>query len=185
MRFSGNPQKNPITGSELLPATDTSSGNDVAITPIVLTQFVQANMGLANGSTQGAVSGADGTKLSALRTKAQDDALLAQLGQIPFPVFIGTPVNGTIEIYRNVLNNSVVFDFMWFALSSGSTNLTVKIDGNPVNGFENINITTVSNGATATANKTLASGSILALTFDASNSPQNLRLSIKGNITLT
>lgn len=183
-RFSDNPQKNPLSGTELMAATDAASGNDIAITPLVLTQFVTENMGLANGSSQGAVSGPNGDKLNALYSKAQIDNLLAQLGQVPFPIFIGTPVDGTIEIFRNVTGNAMVFDFMWFALASGSTNLTVLIDGTPVTGWTGINITSASNGAVATAAKTLLSGSILALQFSASSTPKNLRLSLLSNLAL-
>lgn len=183
-RFSDNPNKNPLAGTEKIAATDPSTGSDICITPDALTQFVQENMGLASGSAQGAISGPNGDKLNALRTKAQDDLIFAQVGQIPFPIFIGTPVDGTIEIYRNVLGNSIVFDFMWFALSSGSTTLSLLVDGTPITGWTNIPVTTASSGAVATAAKTLPAGSILALKFAGSMSPQNLRLSLKGNLTL-
>lgn len=182
-RFSDNPVKSPLTGSEDVPATDTSTGDDIVVTPDAITSYAQANMGLASGSSQGLVSGSNGDKLQALYTKAEIDALLAQAAQQPFYVFIGSPVDGSVEFVRNVLSNDVVLDFAWFALSSGSTNLTVTIDGTPVTGLDNLNITTASSGANATAANTLPAGSILGLTFTDSDSPQNLRLSIRGDMT--
>lgn len=184
-RFSDNPQKSPLSGSEILPGTDTDTDDDIAITPDAITQYAQDNMALASGTNQGLVSGPEADKLTGLRTDAATDALLAQLGQIPFPIFIGTPVDGAIQIYRNVLSNNVEFDFMDYALSSGSTNLTVTIDGTPVTGWSAKNITTASGSASATAAKTLIPGAVLGLTFAGSSSPQNLRLSLKGNLTLT
>ncbi len=183
-RFSDNPIKSQLAGNERIGATDISTGDDCAITPDVLVQFAQDNLLPATGSQQGVVSGPDGDKLTALRTNAQNDALNVQLGQIPFPIFIGSPVDGFIEIYRNVLDNSILFDFMWFALASGSTNLTVKIDGTPVTGWTSVPITSASNGAQSTAANTLPAGSILGLQFSASNSPVNLRLTLKGDIVL-
>lgn len=183
-RFSDNPQKSPLTGSELLAATDTDTGNDIAITPDALTQYAQENMSLAGGSENGLMTGAQSNKLNALRTDAATDLLLAQLGQIPFPIFIGTPVDGTIELYRNVLGNNIVFDFMYFELSSGSTNVSVLIDGTPITGWSSVPVTTASGSAAATAAKTLAPGSVLSLTFAGSSTPQNLRLSLKGNLSL-
>jgi len=185
-RFSDNPIKNPLAGSELIPATDPSTGDDIALTPVLITIFAQQNMGLASGSNQGSVSGPNGDKLTALRTNAATDLLLAQLGQIPFPIFIGTPVNGTIEIYKNVLGNDVVFDFMYLSLASGSSNLTVNINGTPITGWSGINVTsTPSAKVTATAAKTLHADDVLSLTFAGSSTPTNLRASLKGNLTLT
>lgn len=184
-RFSDNPVKNPLQGNELIPGTDPDTDDDFSVTPEILTQFAQENMGLANGTTQGAMSGAQSEKLNDLYTRAELDAIIAQLGQFPFPVFIGTVVDGFIEIYRNVLGEPVVFDFMWFALSSGSTTLTVKIDGVAVTGWTNVAVTTASGGASATADKTLPAGSILGLEFSGSGGPPtNLRLTLKGNLDL-
>ena len=115
----------------------------------------------------------------------EDDLKDAQLGQIPFPIFIAAPVNGFTEIYRNVLGNSIEFNFMWYALSSGSATLTLKIDGTPITGWTSVALTTASGGATATAAKTLPSGSILGLEFSSCAAPTNLRLSLKGNMVLT
>ncbi len=184
-RFGDNPLKNPLSGSEIIAATDPSSGDDCGITPDVLTQFAQENMGLANGTSQGLVSGPNGDKLNSLRTNAQNDLLNAQLGQIPFPIFIGSPVDGFIEVYQNVLDNSIVFDFMYFALASGSTNLTVKIDGTPVTGWSNVPVTSSGGGAVAAAAKTIAPGSVLGLQFSGGSTPVNLRVTLKGDVTLT
>jgi hypothetical protein len=184
--IGSNPIKNPLAGNELIPAADPSNtAQDCDLTPDILTSYAQENMSLASGSTQGLVSGPNGDKLEALRSNAQINALLAQLGAVPFPIFIGTPVDGVIEIYRHVLANDVVFDFCNYALSSGSTNLTVNINGTPITGWSGLNTSNVSQQATASAAKTLKLGDILSLSFTGSALPKNLRLSLKGNLTLT
>lgn len=184
-RLGDNPTKDPLAGNERIAATDPSTDSDVCLTPDILTVYAQENMGLANGSSQGAMSGPQADKLDALPTAAELESTHTQLGQFPFPIFIPNPVDGFVEIFRNVLDNDIVWDFCWFALSSGSTILTLYIDGDPIVGWSNMPITTESSGATATSNKTLAPGSILGIGFAGSAAPENLRLTLKGDITLT
>lgn len=184
-RFSDNPVKNPLAGNELLAGTDSNNDTDICVTPDILVQYTQDNMGLASGTSQGAMSGAQAEKLDDLYTRAELDGIIAQLGQFPFPVFFGTVSDGFVEVYRNVLDESVTFEFMWFQMSSGSSLLTVKIDGVAVTGWTSIPIGTVSDGASATAANVLPSGSVLGFEFAGSGgSPTNLRLTLKGNIDL-
>ncbi len=184
-RLGDNPIKDPLAGNEKLAGTDPDTNVDFCVTPDILSQFIQENMGLANGSSQGAMSSEQSVKLDALYTRAELDVILAAHSQFPFPIFFGTVSDGFVEIYRNVLDEPVEFDFMWYQMSSGSSLLTVKIDGVAVTGWTGIPISTVSNGATATAAKTLPSGSVLGLEFSGSGgSPANLRLTLKGNLVL-
>lgn len=184
-RFGDNPIANPVPANALIPFEDPTNDDDFCVTPAILTSFVQEHMALANGTNNGLMSGAQADKLNALYTKAQLDSFFTQLGQFPFPVFIASPVDGFIEVYQNVLGNEVVFDFMYFDLSSGSTFLTVKIDGVPVTGWTNVLITNVSGGAVATAAKTIPPAGILGLEFSGSGAPENLRVTMKGNVVLT
>jgi hypothetical protein len=184
-RLGDNPTKTDLSGVERIAGTDPDTDEDFCVTPDILSQFVQENMALASGTSQGAMSGAQAEKLNALYTRSELDAIIGQLGQFPFPVFIGTVVDGFIEIYRNVLDESVVFDFMYFQMSSGSTLLTVKIDGVAVTGWTGVPISTASGAATATAAKTIAPGGVLGLEFSGSGgTPSNLRLTLKGDIDL-
>ncbi len=141
-------------------------------------------MGLANGTSQGAMSGAQATKLDALYTRAELDVILTAHNQFPFPIFFGTVTNGFVEVYRNVLGQAVVFDYLYQGMSSGSSLVTVKIDGTPVTGWTSVPCNVAGGSATATAAKTLAPGSVLGLEFAGSGgTPSNLRLTLKGNIS--
>lgn len=184
-RLGDNPIKNPLAGNEKLVGTDPNTDLDFCVTPDILSQFVQDTMGLASGTSQGAMSGAQAEKLDALYTRAELDAIFATLSQFPFPVFFGTVSDGFVEIYRNVLDESVVFDFLYFGMSSGSSLVTVKIDGTPVTGWTNVALSSVGGSATASAAKTLAPGAVLGLEFSGSGGPAtNLRLTLKGDIDL-
>lgn len=184
-RFGDNPVKNPLAGNELLPGTDQDTDDDICVTPAILSQYTQDNMGLASGTSQGAMSGAQSEKLNALYTRSELDAKLAALGQFPFPIFFGTVSDGFVEVYRNVLDQSVEFDFFYFGMSSGSSIVTVKIDGTPVTGWTSIPLNSSGGSATATAAKTLAPGAVLGLEFAGSGgTPSNLRLTLKGDLSL-
>lgn len=184
-RLGDNPIKDPLVGNEEIAGTDPDTNSDFTTTPDILTQFVQENLGLANGSSQGAMSSAQYEKLEALYTRAELDVILAAHNQFPFPIFFGTVSDGFVEVYRNVLDQSVEFSFMWFQMSSGSSLLTVKIDGVAVTGWTGVPISTASGGAVASANKTLPAGSVLGLEFaGSSGSPTNLRLTLRGDIVL-
>jgi hypothetical protein len=172
-RLGDNPIKDPLAGNERIAGTD------------ILTQYVQENLGLANGSSQGAMSSEQYEKLNDLYTREELDVILTAHNQFPFPIFFGTVSDGFVEVYRNVLDQSVDFDFMWFQMSSGSSLLTVKIDGVAVTGWTGVPISTVSGGAIATAAKTLPAGSVLGLEFSGSGgSPTNLRLTLRGDLVL-
>lgn len=169
-----------------IPGTNEDTSEDICVTPDILTLYAQENMPLAGGAvTRGLISGDNADKLTALYTKAELDAIFTQFRQFPFPVFIGSPVDGSIELYRNVLDNDVVFESLWFGLSVGSGFLTVTIDGTPITGLDNIAISG-SSGAIATAANTLPPGSILGFTFAGMDpASENLRVTLRGKITLT
>lgn len=184
-RLGDNPIKNPLAGNEKIAGTDPDTGDDFSVTPDILTQFVQEGMSLASGTSQGLMSGAQAEKLNDLYTRAELDAIFGQLGQFPFPIFFGTVSDGFVEVYRNVLDQSVEFDFFYFGMSSGSSIVTVKIDGTPVTGWTSIPLNSSGGSATATAAKTLAPGAVLGLEFAGSGgTPSNLRLTLKGDLSL-
>ncbi len=183
-RLGDNPVKDPLAGNEKLTGTDPNTGNDFCVTPDILTQFVQDNLGLASGTSQGAMSGAQAEKLNALYTRAELDVILAAHNQFPFPIFFGTVTNGFVEVYRNVLGQAIVFDYFYQAMSSGSSLVTVKIDGTPVTGWTSVPVNVAGSQVFATAAKTLAPGSVLGLEFAGSGgTPTNLRLTLKGAIS--
>lgn len=184
-RFGDNPIYSDPPGDLRIPCEDLTTDDDYCLTPDILTTFAQENMPLATGSENGLISGANADKLTALYTKAELDALFAQTAQFPFPIFIASPSDGFIEVFQNVLDNDVVWDAAAFALSSGTGYLTVKIDGTPITGWDNLHLTSTPGSATATAAKTLAPGSVLGLEFSAGATPVNLRLTLKGDVTLT
>lgn len=185
-RLGDNPVKNPLAGNELLAGTDPSNDSDFCVTPEILTQYAQDHMAIAGPAGQGAMSAAQAEKLDALFSRGDLDFIFNQLFQFPFPIFIGTVVNGFIEVYRNVLGNAVVFDYFYFGMSSGSSIVTVKIDGVAVTGWTNIPVNTGGGQVFATAAKTMAPGSVLGLEFSGSGgTPANLRLTLKGQVTPT
>lgn len=184
-RFGDNPVKDPLAGNELLAGTDPGTGDDICVTPEILTQYAQENMSPAGGGEPGLMTAAQADKLNDLYTKAELDAIFAQLGQFPFPIFIGTVVNGFIEIYRHVLAEPVVFDYFYFGMSSGSSTVTVKINGVAVTGWTGIPVNSSGGTATATAAKTMNPGDVLGLEFTGSGgTPSNLRMTLKGNVSL-
>ncbi len=70
-------------------------------------------------------------------------------------------------------------------MSSGSSLVTIKIDGTPVTGWTSFPVNVAGGIATATAAKSMAPGSVLGIQFASSGgTPANLRLTLKGNITL-
>lgn len=184
MRFNANPAQNPLIGTEAIPATDISSGNDCKITPVVLTEFARSTMALASGSNNGLMSGSQAARLNGLYSNEAINAFLAQVGQVSVPLFFPDVADGTIEVFENVLDNDVVFSRMGFGLSSGSTIMTARIDAVPVTGWTNLAVTSGDGTATATAARTIAPGSILSLQFSSSGTPENLRLTLRGDMDL-
>ena len=167
-RFSGNPQKSPLAGNEDIAATDPSTGNDIAITPLVITQFVATNMGVAAGSTNGLIDAASYAKLLALDTQAQTNVRVGQLAEMPFPIFFSAPANGTFVIYQHILDIAIQLQNGYFFCSAGSTNVTILKNGSAIPGFTSVPATTVpaqysvSGGST---NYTFNIGDILSINF--------------------
>jgi hypothetical protein len=140
-------------------------------------------MTLATGSTQGLVSGANGDKLTGLPSEGQ----LQELLEVAFPLFIGTPTNGVQSIYTHLLDPQWEFTVGYGAVSAGSTNLTVTINGTPVNGWNNIPITSTGTPfpTSLDATATLAAGSTLGLTLTSTTGNcANMRFSMKASSVL-
>ncbi len=184
VRFGDQPARSSLNGNEIIPFEDPNTDVDGSMTPVVITEFARQTMALASGSNRGLMSGSSAGKLSALRTNEENDALNAQLGQQSIPIFIGSVVDGEIEVFENLYTNEFEFDRLAFGLSSGSTVLTVKIDGVPVTGWQSINVNPTRAVATATANKTLPVYGVVSLLLEDSNTPVNFNLTLKGNINL-
>lgn len=188
-RFSGNPVKNPLSGAELIPATDPSTGNDIAFTPTILTQFAQANMGVANGSTNGLMTGAMATKLAGLPTGASIAKQVEELAEVAIPVFISTPVNGSVNIYQHVCDVPWVLSFAYASMSAGSTNVTITKNGVNIAGFTNGSVTTSPTTFTGTdtpPNMTFSQGDTLGLTLaGTTGNAANMLLSIRANATIS
>lgn len=185
VRFGDQPLRSSLVGNERVPFEDPSTNVDGSMTPTGITEYARQTMALASGTNRGLMSGSSAGKLASLRTNEQVDALNAQLGQQSIPLFIGSVTDGEIQVVENLFGNDIEFDRMAFGLSSGSTKLTVKIDGTPVTGWQSINVTTSPATATATGNKTFPPDGVVSLLFEASDTPENLRLTLKGDITLT
>jgi hypothetical protein len=131
-RFSGDPLKNPLTGNEFIPATDPGTGNDVSMTPSIITQFVATNMDVANGSSNGLIDAASYAKLLALPSNAVLSSQLSELSQVALPIFIAAPANGTSVIYQHGLSIPWTVQTMTLFTSAGSTNVQFQINGTPV-----------------------------------------------------
>jgi hypothetical protein len=187
-RFSGNPTKNPLVGNELIPATDPSTSNDIAMTPLVITQFAQANMTIATGSTQGLISGSQADKLAGLPSNAQLSAEIAQLAEVAIPVFIAAPSNGSINIYQHVLDVPWILSFAYTQMSAGSANVSITKNNVNIAGFTNMGITSSAKTFTGTdtqANMTFNQGDLLGLTLSGTTgNAANMLLSIRANATI-
>lgn len=181
-RFSDEPLKSPLAGNEFIPATDPTSGDDISFTPLIITQFAQAHMGIATGSTQGVVSGPNGDKLSALYTKGQLDGEFTDLKQVAFPIFVGTPSDGAVAIYQHVMALHWTLVSFVASVSAGSTNVAITINGVNVTGLAVIPVTTAGVGATASGafpNQTLQVNDILGFTLSGTTGNcRNLRISM-------
>lgn len=185
LRFSDNPLQNPVTGTERIPATDTSTGSDVAIAPAALVAFTRSTMGGPNGSGDGLMSQAQSDKLDDLRTNAENDAINEQFQQIPFPIFIGTADDTVVTLYRNVLDNNVTLDYFYASCGSGETDVTLTIEGAPVTGMTSIGVGNTDVQAFATAANVLAPGDKLGLILSNGTGAVNLFISLRGVMELT
>jgi hypothetical protein len=187
-RFSGNPVKNPLTGNELIPATDPSTNGDICMTPIEITQFVQANMGLAAGSTQGAISGPMADKLAGLMTQLQLVENLETLAEVAIPIFISSPTSGAINIYQHVLDTPWKLSFAYGKVSAGSTNVTITKNNVNIAGFTNGGVTTAGEtfeGTDSFQNMTFNEGDTLGITLAGSTgNAANLMFSIRADAIL-
>ena len=180
-RFSDNPTKSPLSGAELIPATDPSTGNDIAITPVILQQFTQAMGGLAMGTTNGLMTGSQSDKLNALFNQTQFINCLNQLSGQAYPFFSGQPADGFIEVYQHVLQQPVNLNSVAACCSAGSTNVIVMINGIAVTGLSfgiSAGTTTLS---TATANFQMVNNSVLGLNFSGTTGTcRNARITLLG-----
>lgn len=188
-RLNQNPVKSPLSGSEGGSLTDPTTDNDVGFTPLTITQFAQQNMTLATGSTQGLVSGPNGDKIAQLPTEAQLTTKINQLAEVAIPIFVSTPVNGSIAIYQHVCDVPWVLAFAYGVLSAGSTTATLTKNGANIAGFTNVNLadTVVTMTGTDTpANMTLNQQDILGVTLaGTTGAAANLRISLRANATIS
>jgi hypothetical protein len=187
-RFSDEPLKTTLSGSERLAATDPSTGDDVGMTPLIIAQFVQANQTVATGSTQGVVTGPSGDKLLALPTNAQLVTEFNQLSEVAIPIFIGTPSTGFLSIYQHILDVPWQIALMASACGVGSTLLSIQkvASGSSaanIAGLTNImagTTTTISTASDTVANETLNYGDQLGISIGSTyGSAANFRCSIK------
>lgn len=186
-RFPDNPTKDPLDGSEIIPGTDTGTGDDIKFTPQVLANYVVNLLPIATGAQRGVVSGPNGDKLAALYSKAQIDALLAQLAQTLLPIFFGTAANGSVQLLVNNTANAIVLNAAAFACSVGSAVAAITIDGTPVTGLTGMAVSATPGTAAASAANTLGVGQVLGITFTGSSGspgPENVRITLKGTVVL-
>ena len=187
-RFSGNPIKTPLTGNELLGATDPSTGSDVAITPLILTQFSAANTGVASGSSNGFIDPTNYAKLIGLDTQAQTNARVAKLSEVAIPTFFGAPANGTFMVYQHILDMAWTFSLCNLQVSAGSTNVTVLKNGVAIPGFTSIPATSVAaqySVSGGSSNYTFNFGDSLSLSFaGTTGNCANLAASLKAIATI-
>lgn len=188
-RLNQNPVKAVLAGTEGWAAVDPSTGDDVGLTPLTITQFAQSNMALASGIDQGLMSGAQATKLNALPAVASLNSQIGQLAEVAFPIFVSSPADGTIEIYTHVLDTPWVLDFARIGLSAGSTNVTLMKNGANIAGLTNcpISVTAATfTGTDTVPNMTLNSGDVLGITLaGTTGTAKNLMLSLRANSVIT
>jgi hypothetical protein len=188
-RLNSNPLKPVLLGNEGGSMTDPSTGEDVGFTPVTITQFSQRTMTLATGSSQGLVSGANGDKLSALPTASSISVQVGQLAEVAVPVFLASPVNGSVEIYQHVLDTPWELDFAYARIAVGSTNVTLLKNGTGIAGFSNQGVGTAMTtmvGSDSPANMTLNQEDVLGLSLSGTTgNAESMRLSIRANATIT
>lgn len=170
-------------------ATDPSTGSDVAITPLVITQFAQTHMSLAAGSTNGLIDPGNYAKLIALDTQAQTNIRVGQLAEVAIPIFFSAPANGAFSIYQHILDVPWVLERANFFCSAGSTNVTVLKNGVAIPGLTSVPATTVpavflvSGGS---GNYTFGYGDVLSLSFaGTTGNCVNFGCGIKANATIS
>lgn len=188
-RFGDNPLKSVLVGNEQIPAQDPSTGDDIQFTPLIITQFVMSNGGLANGSTNGLIDPLNYAKLLALDSQAQTNARVAQLSEEAIAAFFSVPTNGTFTIYQHVLDIPWVLALSKLIVSAGSTNVSILKNGVAIAGFTLNPATTVSGQyavSGGSSNYTFAFGDVLALSFTGTTGNcANLAASIKAIATIS
>lgn len=161
-RFSDEPIKNPLSGNEVIPATDPSNDMDCGMTPLIITAFAQEHMTVASGTSNGLISAAQIAKLDALNTQSENDAVTLQLAEVEIPIFIGSTTDGFIEIYSHGLAIPWLMVSMFNKVAAGSTNLTLTKNGTPMSGVTNVPITSAGVGSSF-------SGSPALITFNSND----------------
>lgn len=188
-RLGDNPLKTSLSGAEHLAAEDPSNDQDICITPLTLTQFAQATMGLANGSTNGLMSGPQATKLNALPDDNTLTGFFGQLEQVAVPTFFGAPSNGSLTLYQHVVTTPWAFSAVSVGCSAGSTNITIMKNGAGMPGLSNLGVTTA--GATYSISdilpgNTLDTGDQLGITFaGTTGNCANVFASLKAKASLS
>ena len=181
-RVADNPVNNNPGANDPILSENLSTGDDQSLTPLIITQFAQQNMGLATGSSNGLVSGPNGDKLAGLDTQAETDTRVTQLSQTAMPVFIGTPADGYIIIYQHATATEWLLSAAFACVSAGSTNLTVSKNGVAIPGFTSIPITssfTIPTPTGPSSGYTLSLSDTLGLTFaGTTGNCVNLRFSM-------
>lgn len=193
-RFSDNPLKSPLTGTEYIPATDPTTGSgpddweDISMNPVILTMFVQDTMGVANGSSNGLVDPTNYAKLLALDTQAQTDTRVADLAQVAIPVFLSSPADGNFPIYQHVCDVAWMLAFDYQSCTQGSTNVTITRNGVAIPGLTTNPATTMGqqfNVAGGSSNYTFNRGDILGLTLTGTTGNcANVLASIRANAVI-
>lgn len=187
-RFSDEPLKNPLTGTEVFAGTDLSTMEDIGTNALIITQFAQLNMTLASGSTQGLMSGSQSDKLNALFTQADINAVINDFAQVALPAFFGSPANGFLNYYYHAIGVAWVLLTGYAVVSSGSTNLTLAKNGTPLAGATSIPVTTTGGAFTITfapVVSTLNQGDSLGVTFaGTTGNCANLIISLTANATI-
>lgn len=187
-RFSDEPLKNPLTGTEIFAGTDLSTGDDIGTNALIITQFAQLNMTLASGSTQGLMSGAQATKLNALFDQDEFNSVIDQFGEVALPAFFGTPADGFLNYYYHVIGVAWVLVSGYAICSSGSTNITLAKNGTPLAGATSVPVTSAGGEFTVTyapVVSTLNSGDSLGVTFaGTTGNCANLIISLVANATI-
>lgn len=158
MRFSDNPLKSPLAGTEIIPATDPASLDDVGITPQILIDWGVANGDPATGTANGYMAATDKAKLDALPDNVDLETDLNAAVRQALGLVLGVPTNGYIPLFYNVLGESIQLKTIYVRLASGTLTLTVKINGVAIPDLTNIPVT--SSGFTYTASG--SSGLIVA-----------------------
>lgn len=182
-RFSDNPLKSPLSGNELIPATDPSTSDDICITPEELIDYAQANIPIATATGNGLMGMTDYIRLYDTFTIEQINQKNAILKVELIGFYIGTVANGYIEFYCH-LSNDMVIQEAYFKCASGTVNCSVQIDGVTITGLGVIAVSSAGSRVAATALNALVSGHKVGLLFAANSSCLGFYITISGTMNL-